>query len=282
MSERAHLLTVEKTKDLIEVSGKASLGIVAFCYVIGLCVVSIYLNNYGIHSLSLLRVNYITAGVWAILPILISLLTVFAVVGVFRSLRLSKTFVRAAALLSIKTKPSTTGKPTWPMLSNWFLFVPLIILVSLLLGIELSGKWLWALLTGALVVLSLLPLFHIVKNPAVPGTLTRSVHIGSILIMAILLLFLHVLVFANRVYGTIPSHIGGGGAKKVQVVFDEGALPNLFMESGVNSEETQGQSKDVLLLFVTDEEFIFLVKDSNLKEVPIGIRRDKVKVILYK
>lgn len=281
MGERAYRLSLDEIKNLAEVVGKTLLGIIGICYVIGLCVVSVYLNNYGIHSLSLLRVNYITAGVWAILPILISLFTFFAVIGIFESLRRRKRRRHDASSESSEMKASLKGKLTWSMISNWFLFGSLTIVVGVLLGIELSGKWLLALLTGSFVVLSFLPLFHLFTRPAVPGTLGRSIRIGSILILAVLILFLHILVFANRVYRTIPSQIGGGGAQRVQVIFDEGKLPSVLMEASANSQGIQ-QSKDVWLLFVTDQEYVFIVKDADNKEFSIGIQRDGVKMILYK
>ena len=61
----------DATKNIAEIIGKIFLGAVAVCYVIGLAVVNIYLNNYGIYILSLLHLSYISAGIWALIQILV-------------------------------------------------------------------------------------------------------------------------------------------------------------------------------------------------------------------
>jgi hypothetical protein len=64
---------ISKFKDFFETIGKIALGVLGMFYVTGLIVVSTHLNQYGVFSLNLLRVNYIMAGIWALLPIFVSL-----------------------------------------------------------------------------------------------------------------------------------------------------------------------------------------------------------------
>jgi uncharacterized membrane protein len=58
-------------KDTLELGAKLLFGLVGACYVLGLIVVTIHLRAYGLNSLSLSQLHYVTAGVWVLLPILV-------------------------------------------------------------------------------------------------------------------------------------------------------------------------------------------------------------------
>ena len=45
--------------------------------------VNIHLSQYGVYSLSLLQSNYITAGIWTLLPILLAVLAVSAAFSLY-------------------------------------------------------------------------------------------------------------------------------------------------------------------------------------------------------
>ena len=60
-------------KSVIEVFEKAPVIIAGICYITGLLVVSIYLNQFGVSSpISPFRVSYLLAGLWALIPIIIA------------------------------------------------------------------------------------------------------------------------------------------------------------------------------------------------------------------
>lgn len=54
-------LTLEKTKDLIEVISKFVIGVLAVCYGLGLLVVNVHLSSYRVFSLSLFRLRALFA-----------------------------------------------------------------------------------------------------------------------------------------------------------------------------------------------------------------------------
>src|SRR5436190_6454248 len=61
-------------KETLEIASKSLIGLAGLCYVLGLMVVTLHLRRYGLNSLSLSQLHYVTAGVWVLLP---------GVVGVF-------------------------------------------------------------------------------------------------------------------------------------------------------------------------------------------------------
>jgi hypothetical protein len=60
-------------KETLEIASKSLIGLAGLCYVLGLIVVAMHLRRYGLNSLSLSQLHYITAGVWVILPVLLGL-----------------------------------------------------------------------------------------------------------------------------------------------------------------------------------------------------------------
>ena len=70
-------------KESLELGGKAMLGLAGLCYVLGLVVVTVHLNRLGLNSLALSQLQYIMAGVWALLPIIVGMfLTIVAIYSV--------------------------------------------------------------------------------------------------------------------------------------------------------------------------------------------------------
>src|SRR5207253_3041233 len=68
-------------KDILELASKAVVGFAGLCYILGLIVVTIHLRRYGLNSLTLSQLHYVTAGVWVLLPIVASAL--FVIFGMF-------------------------------------------------------------------------------------------------------------------------------------------------------------------------------------------------------
>ncbi|HEV2911745.1 MAG TPA: hypothetical protein VGX92_00395 [Pyrinomonadaceae bacterium] len=286
MSERSHTLSAERLQLFAELTGKLSFGLIGACYVAGLIVVSMYLNRYGIYSISIFRVSYVTAGFWVILPILISLIIIYGALGlilVFDS-KGSTVVSNLLQLTEFRKEIKTKDSISWTMLGNFLLLIALFPVISWSLGIRLDWKWLLALLTGGLVALFLIPIYFNLAFSVVPGTLKKIFHLGFIIVIELLLLVVHILVFANRVYDTIPSHIGGGRPKTVQFIIEsEPKIRNSLVDAGISFDGETNRTREVRLLFVTEEEYIILVVDSNTNhEAPVSIRRDTVKATLYR
>lgn len=286
MGGRSYTLSAERLQLFAELIGKLSFGLVGACYVAGLIVVSMYLNRYGIYSISIFRVSYVTAGFWVILPILISLIIIYGALGlilVFDS-KGSAVVNNLLQLTELKKEISNKDTISWTMLGNFLLLIGLFPVISWSLGISLDWKWLLALLTGGLVALFLIPIYFNLAFSVVSGTLKKVFHLSFIIIIEMLLLVVHILVFANRVYDTIPSHIGGGRPKAVQFIIEsEPKIRGSLVDAGIGFEGETNRTKEVRLLFVTEEEYIILVVDSGGNQgSPVSIRRDVVKATLYR
>lgn len=68
-------------KDAFDLFGKLVFGLLGLWYVLGVVVVAVHLRQYGVNSLDLPQLHYITAGVWVVLPI--AFVALVAVFGVF-------------------------------------------------------------------------------------------------------------------------------------------------------------------------------------------------------
>src|SRR6476659_3656400 len=78
-------------KELIEIVGKIVLGTLALCYGLGFVIVNVHYGSYGFYSAGLFRLNYIVAGVWALIPVVLMLVAVSVVISTVSSLvRISK------------------------------------------------------------------------------------------------------------------------------------------------------------------------------------------------
>lgn len=260
MNESKSKSSLEDIKNAVEVIGKVTLGVVAVCYVIGLVVVNVYLNKYGIYSLSLLRLNYISAGIWALIPILIPL----------------------SAILIIRLRSEVSPVIFWGYLLSFIPLLSVLVPVAIALRFDPSPYWLLVIFTGIYLSLLLIMLAESIKEHLYSKDLSKHVFIGVLPVLIIIVS--HTAIFANSVYGTIPSQIGGGSPKKVQfIVAAENEVRKALTDSGVlftknESQQDTNKTEPVLLLFVTDQECVVLIKGAS---TAVSIRRDMVKTILY-
>jgi hypothetical protein len=65
---------IETATQSVELLAKTLLLVTGACYVLGLIVVNIHLGGYGVYSLSLLQLNYVTAGIWTLLPVILAVI----------------------------------------------------------------------------------------------------------------------------------------------------------------------------------------------------------------
>lgn len=257
MDQTTFKASSDTLKNVVELISKVALGTVALCYVLGLAVVNIYLNKYGVFALDLFRLNYISAGIWTLMPVVIAIL----VLMVFRM----RSQVRRTTLLGY-------------LLS----LTPFLFVLAVSLRFKPSQFWILAIING-----SFLAYMLIVATESVARNINTP-QLGNYILMALLptslLLLSHTAIFANLVYGTIPSQIGGGRPKPVQlIVSEENENKKILIESGLSLVKNENQtdsnkSETVLLLFLTDQECIVLVKGGSNA---ISIRRDLIKTILY-
>lgn len=251
-------LDVPTAKELMELVGKISLGIIAVCYALGLIVVNIHLNKYGVHTLSLLQVNYILAGIWALVPIVIPI----TIVLMFR--------IRSYA------KASTF----WLYLASFILPVTSLVLHSISLRFHPNLSWFLVSFNGFVLGCMLLVLPDIKEmNRAL-----RSKFIFVAMLPLLLALSNHLVVFANGVYQTIPSQIGGGSPQPAQLILEASAeVRKTLNDAGIafetdSSAQATNKTEPILLLFVTDKECTILGKKES---TAVSVSRDIVRAILY-
>src|SRR5690349_20695717 len=66
---------ITSMKDGLEVTGKILLGVAGLCYLLGLLIVQIDVHRYGISALDLSHLRYAAAGTWALIPIVLILVS---------------------------------------------------------------------------------------------------------------------------------------------------------------------------------------------------------------
>lgn len=269
---------IGKTKDFLEILGKLILSLIALCYVLGLLVVNIHLSKYGTHSMSLFRVNYIAAGIWTLLPILVLMVFIMILVLLFKQFRHNTHKLNFLIYL---------------LLFVLICYFPFMAAPRLRLNLWHFG-WLSPLVTGGLLnVYFILALSGYHRNLDRNIKLVRNV---AITLAIIVILILHTILFAYNVYENIPSHIGGGKPQTVQIivdigcentrVFDETEIP-FIQEKVSNNSHVSSQKKtddklyirtnDIELISVTDEDYV--IKGRN---GAVTIPRSSVKAVLYK
>lgn len=132
---------VGRSKEVVELVGRIMLGAVGLCYAAGLVSTNLYYGRYGVYTLSLIRLNYILAGLWWILPIFSLFLILFAIFH------------------AVKERAFATGAPFKRQLLSGALIVASIVVPSTTLvffNIRLRvADWV-ALIVGSLLVLGTL------------------------------------------------------------------------------------------------------------------------------
>ena len=238
---------IEGLKNILEIVAKVFFGLTVVCYAIGLIVVNISLSKYGIFSLGVLRISYVTAGVWAIFfllaPALVLITFWFLSLAVSPTLRASWLSGRSSykpteeeqelvkKLIDVKRRRvfrltdmalifGVTGLLFLPFFGLW-----------LTSGDESYGIWLTALLLGAMIDLLLFSLWTVGSwVRSIPSTtfafFTPLTSLGVILLAAVIT---YPVVFGYFVYDTIPPQLGGGSPTPVQLVIDTDPTTKAFL-----------------------------------------------------
>lgn len=253
-------------KDVLEIAGKIMIGFAGLSYVLGLFVVSIHLRRYNLNSLSLSQLHYVTAGVWALVPIIISVLLVaFAFTGI------------------VVDRKDRAGK--WSRLSGIFsgIFVAVILFsfvagrFSSYFGVKLSWvNWVFIPLLG-IVALGFVGVALFAVSEAGRKRSFWTV-VGAILttVLAALLSLAYLVLFATHTYEDIPWSTGGGHSSQVQLVVTSEARQ--YLESaGIKFVDAQNRTESVQLLLGTEKEYVVIDPAGNA----VGIPTDSVKAVLY-
>ena len=304
---------VEGLKNLLEIVAKVFFGLTVVCYAIGLIVVNISLSKYGVFSLSILRVSYVTAGAWAIFfllaPALVFVIFWFFALAINPALRAGwlsgrslyrptqeeqerleeLTAVKRRRLFRLTDALLTVGATSLLLLPFFGLW--------LTSGDESYGIWLIALILGAMIDSILFTLWTLVRwvRSAPHATFAFFAPLTGLGVILLAAIIAYPIIFGYLVYNTIPSQLGGGSPTAVQLVIDADPTMKAFLtNAGVNFQKDTNQIDTnltdlVLLLFVTEDDYIIvgtkLVNDNtsvaSSNSSAVSIPRKDVKAVRY-
>lgn len=267
-SEPASSSKLEEWAHVAALTGKCVVTFISVAYVLGLLIINFHFSALGITDMSLLRVNYILAGTWSLIPILITILIiavsysllmpiwsngkVIKIVSIFISLALAIVYLTIAVFTVKKFLDVSTN--------NAFA----------IFGFPIMG------VVCCLPSMGLLKLEHKLDSKEIK----RSKKIAAtcfMVILALILILHYTFIFAGSIYPSIPSCLGGGNSVPVEMYVDEYSTAN---ESFKNCQiaSGKGDSWKAQLVLATDKGYVLLV--GNHKEI-LWIKRDEVKAVRY-
>ena len=279
MSSNLTRPNLEKVRSLIEVAGRLTIGLSALCYVLGLLVLNIYLSKYGVYSLSLFRLNYITAGLLALSPILFGFIAFLLGVSLVYPL-----------ILVIRRKLHSVFHPGEELAAEFgelTSFGLLLLLLAAPVGIEviifrvaggtIEGPWgiplVMAIVTNILCAVA--TCFGILLDP---DSYSRKVVLVIVPVAAAVLIIGCSVLFASSLYEKVPPHLGGGEPKEVELFVNSSESRALLEEADIEFIKNTHTATNVRLLFTTDDEYILLVKvPLSSTEQAVTIKRELIQ-----
>ena len=248
---------------LLELLSKVFAVALTVLYLLGFFVVASYLSRYGVASFSLLQIQYLIAGVWALGPPVLFACLLFV----------ERRFGERAA-------PETTGKFNWRRfgISSVIQGLPsslLLVLFAVIPNVSDSMTWgigvrlflfFWTMVT----CVQLFLLSYQVDTGKETWWANRS-HAAPFYLASLLMIVLgYSLWFSARIYPLIPFSLGGG--KPLTVAFFEGEkkMPDEIQRPDPSAK----RSIPYKLLLATDKYFVVLSPSD--KERSVEISRDSV------
>jgi hypothetical protein len=250
-------------KETLELLTKILLGLAGFSYVLGVLVVSVHLRQYGLSSLTLSQLNYVTAGVWTLVPICLILLFIVWVVY--------------ATVLGREEKSNKFLNIIGGIGSAIILFSFVVGYFSGHLGVQLGWvDWLFIPLLGTLAaVMVAAAVFMLSQTDTYKTTGSMALGLG-LAVVALLLSLGYVVLFATHTYGDIPAATGGGSPSRVELVVTSDS--KLVLESvGIKFSGGQNRTDSLRLLQTSEKEYVIINADGRAVSVPA----DAVKSVIY-
>jgi hypothetical protein len=274
-------LDLEKTKNLAEVIGKLTLGYLAVAYVLGLFVNNVYLNKFNVTSYSLFRLSYITAGIWASLPILLAL-TLFGVSDLIVYLIILK-IGRWWHGLQYRGEEN---QPEFEFPADAFTVLSMVVPagISYLIYRAVGGatnRDLKVVLLVVIVVIMVSAVTLLGVTVSTDRTHLRRMILIILPLLSVLVLIICTTLFGYDLYERIPAYLGGGKPQKVQLLVRNTESQALLKEVGVEFQKDSHLTSNVELLFVGDDELILLTKvELDDRKKALSVKRDSVQAIL--
>ncbi|HQZ98241.1 MAG TPA: hypothetical protein PLP21_18120 [Pyrinomonadaceae bacterium] len=278
----------EVYKNWVEVIGRLVVGMVALCYVTGMIVEHIHLSDSGVSGLSLLRLNFVMAGFWTLMPLLISTVLIHSIL---------------VSLPITLFGPKFQFQPRFAFRNLPRLFV--IILGTYLIGsflrfllrdarITTDIHWLYFPIAGFILAVAIQLSSNRLKRVKLLG-LTESIFsswsTAGISLLAFSLFITYCFLVARNIYPAIPASAAGGKLLNVKFVihgtdtlfksiedpvgFYQGRNPIILEDKIDDSREHDEVTNEFLLLLETDTEYVVSTGVATIK-----IPREIVKAVL--
>ena len=267
--KRAEKSSIVTLKDGLDLFGKLIFGFAGLCYVLGVIVVTIHLRQYGVNSLDLPQLHYVTAGVWVVLPI--AFITTFTIFGIFLAASQTESMQRGS------TWTDRIGLAVGTILA--LIFIILFFWGNT--GIEFSWKSVvWTPLLGIFATLIIFAGALSLKS------LTRTTPVRDFLpflgtlILGVFLFAAYVLLFAKYTYQSIPWATGGGRASMVRLFITPDSMPyvqGLNVALAASQKNGTVETGSIKLLLTTEKQFVVINADGKAVSLPA----DLVKGITY-
>lgn len=301
--------------EFIESAGKCIIGFAALCYVIGLVVVSCHLNRYGVNYIGLLRINYVIAGVWTLLPVLlvlfVSFMTFCILIGVLPAFA---RFVSRFTGRSAEEFKNTNrfGVPVFflvpfSILSLFYIYVTFFMIVGAS-PFEIFAESAKTAFMSTLTIVTGPAVMLFASKVKRYHTSKAGLRNAFILVILTVHLSVYAVTFSYEVYGKIPAYIGGGKLKTVRFLLEIKPTAKTYLEAeGIefkvkqeasienrnrDNKEIKKDGKpesgiyitgDVYLVFYTDNDYFIVVpnKSSDKNYNVVTLKKDIVKALVH-
>ncbi len=257
---------------LIERSLKLAVAFVAIAYVFGIVVLNVHLSRYGYHSLGLLQLDYVVAGLWSLFPVILTCLLIF----IYFYFRFESSLFDGS---QSKTNVSVEQKLT-QLIAAGVACLLTVLFIFWYFEIDFAWSWVVAGLVGFFITAGIV-VFPI--GIAAEENRKDRILLAVMLIWCLIFLPFYLVYFGRNVYQTIPDTSGGGKGTKAVLVAKDAAAQSLLEAVGARFAENR-KSAPVRLIRSTDKEMIIALESPPENQPGMkGVRLDAglVSAILY-
>jgi len=265
-TEKSNIATL---KDGLDLFGKLIFGFAGLCYVLGVVVVTLHLRQYGVNSLDLSQLHYVTAGVWVVLPI--AFITIFAIFSMY---------VAAAQTEETQTNLSQFQRIYTALATIFTLFIGVRFFWSKM-GVEFSWKSVvWIPLLGIVATLIIFAGAYSLKSVSRATPIRKVLPSLGTTVLGLVAFAAYVLFFAQYTYQSIPWATGGGRGSTVRLFLTPESMPyvkGLKVGLAASQTNTAVETDSIKLLLTTEKQFVIINQDGTAVSLPAEI----VKGISY-
>lgn len=186
----------------LEVSTRAGVLVSGLTYIIGLLIVSIHLSTYGALPLGFFAQQYITAGVWGLLPAAFGIASIVLISrGVARDRPLAHTLYSYIHSRSVAQAVVVLGALFILGLLGW----------QLLRVLQVGWHWGWvACYMAPPFLFSIIRTSRAMNAEGPRNTLPDDMQVAYLTGLAALTVVVYCAIFAGGPFRTIPPYLGGG------------------------------------------------------------------------